>query len=112
MSPLKEWTSDANSRALTSIKRAPPATRKITRFWREIYWPTAETLTGAEHSKSLILLLLDHCGTYVNFWPPRAAAAIAPPIGFTKTATPSTNWVLVAVPSFAITADALAPKLN
>jgi len=54
----------------------------------------------------------DHFGTYVNFWPLSAAAAIAPPIGFTKTVTPSTNWVLVAVPSFTMTADALAPKLN
>jgi len=55
---------------------------------------------------------LDHFGTYVIFWPASAASAITPVIGLTKTATPSTNWVLVAVPSFAMTADALAPKLN
>jgi hypothetical protein len=39
-----------------------------------------------------------------------AASAIAPAVGLTKTATPSTNLALAAAPVFAMIAEALAPK--
>jgi hypothetical protein len=52
----------------------------------------------------------DHFGRYVICWPPSEASAIAPRIGLTNTATPSTNWALAAAPLSASTAEALAPK--
>ena len=40
----------------------------------------------------------DYFGRYVICWPPRDASAIAPFVGLTNTATPSTNWAPAAAP--------------
>jgi hypothetical protein len=78
--------------------------------WRSPMWSSTRPAGASANCRSRWTSYYDHFGRYVICWPAREASAIAPLVGLTNTATPSTNWAFMAAPLSATTAEALAPK--